>query len=275
MSFASHVLLSCIQLATACHAETSPMAAAPLHRLLQTALPDLDVWRFTGLDAAADDDEATARILARLPSLVAQVGPLLEQPEQQAESRALLAAIEDLLTLRSIVHAQGCREMRVVLRRSAIFRFLNSVLLTPAGVTPLHVLAGDAVAGGSEARVRTAGHRVLENLEMAYRPGELFPCWRSSYFVRVPPNPARQRFAQWTPSNINKAATIEFYRSLFMAEKPHYRVVNEPMLLPATITSPVLELRIDPGEQQVTGIRTILSDVYRAPQLVVEHIACL
>lgn len=264
-NLAADLLLSCVQLAAACQSVHSPMVTPALPRLLQAALPEL-------AECAPLAEPLDTAWLAQLPGIAANVRQISTQAEQRSELATTALALRELLTLRGLVAAPGCREIRLVLRQPRLFRLLNTVRLSPVDSRPLLMLAGDAGSNADVVPVASGGQNVLEQLEMAYRPGELFPCWRSNYFVRVPPNPARQRFSGWTPPQINRAGSIEFYRSLFPAELPFFRVKNEAASLPLTITSPELELVVDIAGAGLGALRSTVTNLYREPQLIIEHV---
>lgn len=270
MDLASRLLAGALQLSLISGEPSSRLRAVPTADLLAHALSPLVAPELIAQAARALGDGGAQA--GALDPVADAIGAAASDDGARLRLEGAAAAIEALLALHAAAQGGGLESARARVAGPGPFACLAYMVLSRPGALPLTILVGGGVAAGARLAIPLEGSELAGQLELSYLAGDGGPRWRTSLWVRRPPDPIRRRLGEWSDDSLADAPTLELYRRQTPGEGPVGVIATEDCPLPHTLATPVLDLLLDLPDGRARAVRTTVRDKYQAPQLIAERV---
>lgn len=273
LDLVTRLLLDIFHLSTACDSPSSHLKLLPLQDMFDVAFGGLisnETIESVLLAFASNEERqqlsTTLNALNRaIDAAGAQDSTLFEHLGRAAD------ALDVLHVMSSITHSSALSDVCVSINSPIVFRFFRYFMLSSSKEQPEFVLVG-SIASTEKRLGIPLSRESLDRIQLGYDTDDPHPRWKTDLWVRLPPDPYKRRFTDWLPDEFVGADTIELYRRQIPGEGPVTILSTERVEYPRMLSTPRLELRLEPANSQVYGWRTTVQDKYRAPLLIAERV---
>lgn len=272
MSLILDVIMGLLRLSAACRRSSAALRVVPPHDLLEVTFGSLVACQ-TSIQAAAFFDldgpcDEQVMVLALEQLIQAGEHALQHDPSAREHLERARSAIQELLTISSLVQSVDLSDLHVQFSNALVFRYLHYCYVGSPSAQPVTALVGAVPQGESLLALPLGGSPALQQLQLAYAVTDPYPRVRTDYWLRYPPNPNKQRVSGWSALDVGAQRNIELYRQRIPGEKPVLSLASEAISCPITITGPGVKISIDTDAATVTGVRTTVRDKFQSWLLV-------
>lgn len=267
------LLLGLFHISVACDNRHSRLRLLPLDTMLEIAFEgSIPRELLTPVSRSLAAPEHVQKLSLELNALGNAIDEAAAQDSMIFERfERAVNAIETLFVISSITHNLALSEVRVLIHSSMVFRFFRYIVLSAPSERPVVVLVG-GVASAEERLEIPLEPETFSRFQLAYVNDDPHPRWKTDLWVRLPPDPYKRRFTDWLPDELVGAGTIELYRRQIPGEGPVFTLNTERVEYPRSLSTPTLELLLEPSGSGLYGWRTTVHDKFQALLLIAERV---
>ena len=266
------LIFGLLRLSAVCRSDTARLRLVPAVDMLEVTFGDL-IASETRLRAASifdsDAQLGEQEIMSVLGSLVQVVEQALTSDRSvQVYLERASSAIRELVTIGIMVQSEHLNDIHLRFSNALVFRYMHSLHFGSISGWPITVLIGATPKGDALLAIPEGTGTVLDQIQLAYAVTDMYPRLTTDYWVRVLPDPNKQRMQGSIALEVFGNKKIELYRRRIPGEGPLMLIASEALTFPLDISVTGLSMRIDADTSVLKGIRTIVRDKHQTQLLI-------